>query len=60
MRKSLAGRAEEFSVREALMLLRKINAKERRSRVTSRLQWARKIFLVLWTCCVLIEKKWIL
>jgi hypothetical protein len=46
-RKRVDGEVEEFSnPREALMLLHKIDAKERRSRVISRLEWAREIPII--------------
>jgi ferredoxin len=60
-RKRVDGEVEEFSnPREALMLLHKINAKERRGRVISRLEWAREIPTIRKMRRIIITKKRIL
>lgn len=60
-RKRFDGEVEEFSnPREVLMVLHKINAKERRGRVTSRLEWAREILTIRKMRRMIITKKRIL
>jgi hypothetical protein len=60
-RKRPGGEVEEFSnPREALMLLHKINAKGRRGRVISRLEWAREILPIRKIRRTVIAKKQIL
>ena len=60
-RKRVDGEVEEFgNPREALMLLHKIDTRERRGRVISRLEWAREIPTIRKMRRIIITKKRIL